>query len=75
MSTTLQRENELFILNTSANILSSNYRCNPVDGANCEDALGECSSRGVNTIMLTSSRFVRQNALPNYQKHFIVILD
>ena len=40
-STTLQRENALFILNTSANILSSTYRYNPVDGANCEDALVE----------------------------------
>ena len=41
VSTTLQRENALFILNTSATILSSTYRYNPAEGANCEDALLE----------------------------------
>ena len=41
MSTTLQRENALFILNISATILSSTYRYNPANGANCEDALLE----------------------------------
>ena len=40
-TTTLQRENALFILNTSATILSSTCRYNPADGANCEDALLE----------------------------------
>ena len=41
VSTTLQRENALFILNTSATILSSTYRYNPANGVNCEDALLE----------------------------------
>ena len=41
VSTTLQRENALFILNTSATILSSTYRYNPATGVNCEDALLE----------------------------------